>query len=224
MSMEPTELVQLVGEYRGALPPGQWVAQQKHDGWRMAWFRGIDGKPRLWTRGGMPFEGVRHIAARCLAMEEAAGEPLFIDGEFQVSGTLLATKAWCERAWKLGGCNGTFYAFDCLPYREWRAGGSDEPWLERQKRLHGLVDETASLPMEPGWASGATGEPVPVDYVQALPGEYVQSHAGVVRAVTEIWEAGGEGAVIKRLDSPYRRSRSSDWLKVKQQQKWRNAA
>lgn len=222
--MTPTELVQLVGEYRGALPPGQWVAQQKRDGWRMAWFRGIDGKPRLWTRNGLPIEGAAHIAARCLAMEEEAGELLMLDGEFQVGGTLLATKAWCERAWNLGGCNGTFFAFDCLSFAQWQAGGSDDLWLERQKRLHSLVDATETLSREPGWVSGATGEPVPERYMQALPGELVSSHAGVVRAAEEIWAAGGEGLVLKRIDSPYRRNRTSMWLKVKQEQKWRMAA
>ena len=40
-------------------------------------------------------------------MEEVAGEPLFFDAEFQVDGTLLATKAWCERGHKLGGSAGT---------------------------------------------------------------------------------------------------------------------
>ena len=30
--IEPTELVQLVGEYRGTLPPGQWVVHEKRDG------------------------------------------------------------------------------------------------------------------------------------------------------------------------------------------------
>ena len=222
--MTPTELVQLVGEYRGELPPGQWVAQEKRDGWRMAWFRGIDGQPRLWTRNGLPIEGVRHIAARCLAMEEAAGGAMFFDGEFQVSGTLLATKAWCERAWKLGGCNGTFFAFDCLSDAEWRDGIIDTPWIERQKWLHDLVDATQDLPREPGWVSGATGEPVPERYVQALSGELIQSHAGVVRAAEEVWAANGEGLVLKRIDSTYRRNRSSDWLKVKQEQKWRLAA
>jgi ATP-dependent DNA ligase len=220
----PTQLVQLVGEYRGELPPGQWVASVKVDGWRAAWFRGIDGKPRLWTRGGLPIEGVAHIAARCLAMEEAAGGPLFIDGEFQCGGTLLATKAWCERAWKLGGCNGTFFAFDCLSSGDWQRGGTDQPWLERQERLHALVDATETLSREPGWVSGATGEPVPERYVTALPGELIQSHAGVVRAAEEVWAAGGEGLVLKRIDSLYRRNRSSDWLKVKQEQKWRMAA
>ncbi len=222
--MTPTQLVQLVGEYRGELPPGQWVCQAKIDGWRMAWFRGIDGKPRLWTRNGLPIEGVHHIAARCLAMEAAAGEALFIDGEFQVDGTLLATKAWCERAWKLGGCNGTFFAFDCLSFAEWQAGGSNVPWIERQTRLHNLVDVTEALPREPGWVSGASGQPAPERYVQALPAEYVTSHAGVLRAAEEIWAAGGEGLALKRMDSPYRRTRSNEWLKVKQEQKWRVAA
>ena len=218
--MTPTQLVQLVGEYRGTLPPGQWVASEKKDGWRAAWFRGIDGKPRLWTRNGLPMEGVAHIAARCAAMEEAAGEPLMIDGELQIDGTLLATKAWCERAWKLGGCNGTFFAFDCLTQAEWAAGGSDMPWIERQTRLHALVDATETLPRDPRWFRATDGEAVPERYVQALPGEFVQSHAGVVRAVEEIWAAGGEGAVLKRIDSPYRRCRGQDWVKVKRCQSW----
>jgi len=222
--MTPTALVQLVGEYRGVLPEGQWVASPKIDGWRAAWFRGIDGRPRLWTRGGHPIPGVAHILARCAAMEEVAGEPLMIDGEFQVDGTLLATKAWCERGQKLGGNAGTLFAFDCLTQAEWKAGGSDMPWLDRQKRLHSLVDATATLPMDTRWFRATDGQPVPEDYLQALPGELVQSHEGVVRAAEEVWAAGGEGCVIKRIDSPYRRNRTDQWLKVKQSGKWRMAA
>lgn len=222
--MTPTSLVQLVGEYRGALPEGQWVASQKIDGWRAAWFRGIDGRPRLWTRNGHPIAGVDHILARCAAMEEAAGEPLFIDGELQIDGTLLATKAWCERGHKLGGSNGTLFAFDCLTQSEWRAGGSDMPWIERQKRLHALVSATEALPRDPRWFRATDGQSVPLDYFQALPGEIVHSHAGVLRAAEEVWAAGGEGLVLKRWDAPYRRNRSQYWLKVKQEQKWRTAA
>lgn len=222
--MRPSQLVQLVAEYRGELPPGEWFAQPKIDGWRAAWFRGIDGKPQLWTRNGLPIEGVQHIAARCLAMEEQAGEPLFIDGEFQVDGTLLATKAWCERAWKLGGCNGTLFAFDCMTQAEWMAGGSVMPWLDRQVRLHDLVNATEAIPREPGWKSGANGQCVPEKYVQALPAEYVTSHAGVLRAAEETWAAGGEGLVLKLRESAYKRLRAPEWLKVKREQKWRNAA
>ena len=219
------ELCQLVGTYRGEFPAdGQQVVQQKIDGFRCLYFAGIDGVKRLWSRNGIPLNGLAHILARCRAMEEAAGCDLFLDGEFQVSGTLLATKAWCERAWKLGGCNGTFFAFDCLSFADWQRGGTDQPWLERQERLHELVAATEDIPREPSWASGASGEPVPERYVQALSGELILSHAGVVRAAEEVWAAGGEGLVLKRIDSPYRRNRTSDWLKVKQEQKWRIAA
>jgi len=219
------ELCQLLGTYRGIFPSdGQWVAQQKMDGFRCLYFAGIDGVKRLWSRNGMPLSGVDHILARCRAMEDAAGESLFIDGELQVDGTLLATKAWCERGHKLGGSAGTLFAFDCLTQAEWKAGGSDMPWLDRQKRLHSLVDATATLPRDTRWFRATDGQPVPEDYLQALPGELVESHEGVVRAAEEIWAAGGEGCVIKRWDSPYRRNRTDSWLKVKATQRWRLAA
>jgi hypothetical protein len=94
------------------------------------------------------------------------------------------------------------------------------PWLDRQTRLHALVDATEGLPRDPRWFSVASGQPVPERYVQALPGEYVISHAGVLRAAEEIWAAKGEGAVLKRIDSPYRRCRTQEWLKVKRCQSW----
>lgn len=67
--------------------------EQKIDGWRALRFPGIDGKVRLWTRNGQTIEGAGHILHRLALMEQVAGEPMVFDGEFQLGGTLEATKA-----------------------------------------------------------------------------------------------------------------------------------
>lgn len=125
------QLCQLASGWKGPLPDGGALVEQKIDGFRALYFRGHDGQPKLWTRGGHRIEGVTHILHRLGQIEQSVGQALFIDGEFQVDGTLDATKRWCERGWKVGGEAGQFFAFDCMPEAEWRAGGTDRPVVER---------------------------------------------------------------------------------------------
>lgn len=83
---------------------------------------------------------------------------MVFDGEFQVGGTLKATKHWCERGWRLGAEAGTFYAFDCLTLAEWRAGGTDRPLHERKAQLQVLgraVDQDPAISWE--WRPGSRG-------------------------------------------------------------------
>jgi ATP-dependent DNA ligase len=209
------QLVQLIGRYTGKLPEGQWVATEKIDGWRGAWFKGHDGTQRLWTRNGIPIEGIGHIAHRLQPMERVAGEPMMFDGEFQVGGTLAATKAWCQTGWKSSGEAGTLHLFDCQTQAEWERGGSDRPWLERQQELKRLFDATAPLPGQWEWREGTKGKEPDGPHVTLLPWEYVNGPADVAEAAYHVWMRGGEGLVINKTDAPYRRDRTNDKLKVK---------
>lgn len=234
-----TQLVQLLADWRGDLPPGGAMCEEKRDGYRASWFTGADGSRRLWTRGGLPIEGVAPILSRLLAMERAAGERMMFDGEFQVDGSLAATKAWCERGWKQGGSAGHLFLFDCLAMAEWRAGGSDTPLWQRKQRLEQLVAATAPIPAaayegdDPPaweWPAGSKGR-IELDPVSVIPDRWVNDAGDVLDFAREVWAAGGEGCVVKQFDAPYRRNRNGTWAKVKIENRskweraaWRNAA
>lgn len=211
------QLAQLASDWKGTVPADGIMYEVKIDGIRATRFPGVDGKVRLWSRNGIPIEGVGHILHRLALMERVAGEPMFFDGEFQVDGTLDATKAWFERGHKFGGEAGTFYAFDCLPLAEWRAGGSDTPLIERKARLVELsraVDADPSLSWD--WRPGSRGrdESGP-PAVQALADGWAFDADHVVSEVRRTWAAGLEGLMLKDPMSPYRRSRTDAFQKVK---------
>lgn len=207
-------LCQLAADWRGSTPTGGMLFEEKVDGWRALRLAGIDGKVRLWTRNGMPIEGVSHILQRLAAMETAAGEPMFFDGEFQVDDTLADTKAWCETRWKQGGTAGIFHAFDCMTLAEWRAGGTDRPLIERKAMLRRLFDE--SEPEDDGWtwAEGSRGAPTPTA-VQIVPDSWAFDAADVVSEARRVWAEKGEGLMLKDAESPYQRRRCDAWQKVK---------
>lgn len=217
-------LCQLAGDWRGKLPEGGAMAEPKIDGFRAMRFTGIDGKVRLWTRNGMPIEGVGHILWQLDAIERAAGEPMFFDGEFQVEGTLDATKRWCERGWKLGGEAGVYHLFDAIPLSCWQAGGDPTPLYQRKARLKAAFE--AATVDEWEWRPGSRGRDEGAIPVVLVEDQWLGSRADVVDEVRRVWADGGEGLVLKDSMAPYQRSRNGAWLKVKSenQAKWRNAA
>lgn len=207
--------------------PGGMMAEEKVDGLRAMWFAGIDGKKRLWSRNGIPICGTDHIQHYLALMERVAGCPLFIDGEFQVDGTLSASKAWFERGHKFGGEAGVLHIFDVLPFTEWKRGGSDMPLHERKswlERLHRSVIEDPALSWE--WRPGSHGRDEGATPVILLRDEWVFSEADALDMTRRVWAKGGEGCVVKDAESPYHRGRNRHWLKAKAENwhKWRNAA
>lgn len=211
-------LCQLASDWTGTYPIGGMSAEVKIDGWRCLWFRGRDGKPRLWTRNGMPLEGAEHLAYRCMQMEVEAGEPLFLDGEVQVDGTLAATKQWFESGWRRGGDKGKLYLFDAMTHAEWATGGTDRPQHMRKAFVQELVEATAE---QWDWRPGSNGRDDPTA-VQTMGELWLGDAAAVISEAARVWAAGGEGLMLKDADAPYRRNRNSTWLKVKQENahKW----
>lgn len=219
--MTPSQLCQLAGTWAGRDPPLHAIVEEKRDGFRALWLRDHTGKPGLYTRGGYPIHGVAHIERELLAIEREAGEPLFLDGEFQVNGNLADTKRWCESGWKAGGEAGELFLFDCLPQARWTRGSDETPLRLRKARLCALwasVAEKRANQWE--WEPGSRGRcqgPLPVS---VLPHSRVFSAFGIVEAVQEVWQRGGEGCMVKDADAPYQRNRSNAWLKVKRDQSW----
>lgn len=219
-----TQLVQLAADYRGTLPDGGAMAEQKIDGWRAARFPGVTGITRLWTRNGMPIEGVDHILYRLAQIERMAGVPLFFDGEFQVAGTLDATKRWCESGWRMGGEAGVYHLFDAMPLADWKAGGCDTPLFERKSALARWIKAAEADQWE--WRPGSRGRDEGATPVVLIEDEWCASPREVMDLARRVWAAGGEGLMLKRWDAPYRRNRNDAWQKVKQcnMNKWRMAA
>jgi len=222
-----TQLCQLAGEWDGFVPEGGTLAELKVDGWRCLYTTGIEGGPRLWSRSGVPLDGADHVLYHCDLIARAAGEPLFIDGEIQVDGTLAGTKAWFEGGWRRGGERGHFHAFDCLTLAEWQAGGSDTPLYARKARLQSLcraVQDDGALSWE--WRPGSRGDDAWRGAVTVLPDLWLESAADVQAEVRRTWGMGLEGLMLKDAMSPYRRRRSNAWRKAKRENmhKWRNAA
>ena len=205
------------------MPAGGFMAEQKMDGWRAGYWRGLDGTAKLWTKNGHAIEGVGHILHRLAIMERIAGEPMFFDGEFVVtptdgsSDTLAATKHWCESGHKLGGENGTLHLFDAMPERDWRAGGCDMPLEQRKARLVELHDAAeAEIALSWEWREGTRGKE-PCTPTVIIPHDWLFGADDVMMMAEDVWRRGGEGLVLKDPASPYRRNRSPFWWKVKQE-------
>lgn len=213
------QLCSLAGRYAAKRNDASgWIAQPKIDGWRALWFRGLDSQPRLWTRNGHAIEGTGHIAHEITMIEQAAGERLFIDGEFQVNGTLADTKRWCETDWKAGGEAGQLFIFDALTESEWRSGGGDMPLHERLDRLDRWL--AAVPPMAERWewragSHGADGAALPP--IERIADYWLCDNDDVADQARAIWRKGGEGLMLKDPAAPYRRNRTNEWLKVKEE-------
>ncbi|MBB4859607.1 ATP-dependent DNA ligase [Novosphingobium chloroacetimidivorans] len=205
------------------MPEGGVLAERKWDGWRCLYFRGLDGKPRLWSRNGMPLEGADHILHRLMLIEEQAGENLFIDGEVVVDGTLAATKQWFERGYRKGGVDGTLHLFDVMAEAQWRAGGAETPLIERKALLAGLVEQMPADTWE--WREGSHGADE-AGCVQLVADTWLFDDAQVLTEAQRVWAQDGEGLMLKDAAAPYICSRTSSWLKVKQANagKWKAAA
>lgn len=215
-------LCALATDWDGTVPREGCMSELKVDGWRALWFAGRDGISRLWTRNGHVIEGVDHITHRLRQMEREAGKRLFLDGEFQVDGTLAATKHWCETGWKRGGNAGKLHLFDCLDLDEWKAGGSVVPLVERKARLEALLGATGE---DWDWRPGSYGADDPTA-VQMVPDTWAFDERDVMTLANERWAAGLEGIVLKDPMAGYERKRSGSWRKIKManEHKWNRRA
>lgn len=220
------QLCQLASDYRGTLPDEGMAFEEKKNGLRAMFFRGHDGEPRLWSRNGYRIEGTAHIVHKLKQFERAAGQPLFLDGEFIVGDSLAETKAWFEAGWKYGGEAGHFYAFDAVPYVNWIRGGWEKPWTYRKAWLVKLAEQADDPSLSWEWAEGSRGRWEASNPVTVLEDGWCFTPADVVNETRRVWTRSGEGIMLKSADAPYQRKRTDAWLKVKaeNQHKWMRKA
>lgn len=212
----PSSLCQLAAKWDGrTVPDGGCMAESKIDGYRALYFRGLDGSPKLWSRNGHEINGVDHILHKLCLIETAAGAQLFIDGEFQVDGTLAATKAWCERGWRTGVEAGTFHMFDALPFADWQRGGTSTPLHVRKQMLAGYIRDADAAPLSWEWREGTHGREPDGPAVALVEDHWCADVGDVLDLAGRVWSAGGEGLVLKDFASPYQRNRNAAWQKVK---------
>lgn len=210
----PTELCQLSGRWAGVMPEGGAMVELKHDGYRCLSFPGLDRKPGLWTRNGMPMPGAGHILSRLLEIEAALGGQWMIDGEFVVGGTLAATKRHYDSGWRFGDA-GTFHAFDAVPLADWQRGVCEMPLFERKAALARAIEATAPDAAAWEWSEGSRGAGHGVDPVEFVTDVWLFDAADVDAEARRVWALGHEGVMVKQADAPYIRARSDAWMKVK---------
>lgn len=209
LSRGPRELVQLSGKWRGGLPDGGAMCEQKMDGVR-AYYLGNT----LRTREGMEIGGVGHILHRLAGIERAYGQPLMFDGEFIAPGGYQATLRHIGQGLRAPE-GGTLHLFDCLHAEEWQANDCDRPLYERKAMLSSLVGIQNDSDGGWTWRAGTHGKEPDGPPVAIIPDVWCATPADVEQMAAEIWARDGEGVVVKDAESVYRRERSNAWRKFK---------
>lgn len=183
---EPVQLATLVD----AVPAGNdWMHEIKFDGYRV--LAAVDGaKVRLYTRTGLDWTETFAPIADALAALDLP--PALIDGEVVALDADGNPDFSTLQARLKDGAEAalSYFAFDLL-----RLAGKDLktlPNIERKERLEALLAD-------------------------AVPPVHVADH--VIGAGEKLFRAmcgaGGEGIVAKRIDAPYRGTRTRNWVKVK---------
>ncbi len=180
-----------------AFSSSDWVFELKYDGFRLTAFGGA-GEARLRYRSGRdPTTRFPEITSALRALPVPGvvldGELVVLDGEGRPDFTKLQSRAQLSKAIEIQRCAltapVTYVVFDLLA-----AGGYDLrglPLLTRKALLAKLVPKVG-----------------PLRYAEHIP----QAGEAFLAAVVA---QGLEGVVAKKAASPYRSTRSKDWLKLK---------
>jgi len=177
------------------VPAGnEWLHEIKFDGYRTL-IAAKGGDVRAYTRSGKDWTDkfaplLKHIAGQDLPA-------CLIDGEIVAPGpdgnpSFSALQQVLKRGRRAQGTGDAlqFHAFDCL-----ELDGDDLtalPLIERKERLEGVL-------------KGAEPPLMVADHIIGA-GE---------KLLRTMCDAGQEGIISKRIDAPYRHTRSKDWLKIK---------
>lgn len=185
------ELCQLVTNWSGKVPAPGAIVEPKTDGIRALYVGG-----ELITREGNPILGTGHIIEACRMIQSEFGFPIMVDGEFQVAGSFTATVGHFKAIGNRGDA-GTFFAFDILPERTWRGEDVCEALHARRAKLDDIA------------------RPFVGDALQIVPWAYMTDAAEIEARARELIAKGGEGVVVKDINSTYRRSKSANWQRIR---------
>jgi bifunctional non-homologous end joining protein LigD len=172
------------------VPSGSgWIHEMKYDGYRCLLAIG-GGKAKVYTRSGLDWSDKFPEIAEAAAQLEIGsalldGEIVSLDDKGNTGFSAL------QQAISEGGRGLTLFLFDAL-----EIDGEDLtrlPTIERKGRLASLV-----------------GDGLPPTILYA---EHIVGHGE--KLFEAMCEAGQEGIISKRADSPYRGGRTKTWLKIK---------
>jgi ATP-dependent DNA ligase len=188
-------MLAVAAEY-GTLPKGRWVAEEKHDGWRIITAVAADGTVRMWTRTGKSFPVLKQFVAPLQHLRPESGL-VILDGEAKIPGgvsTDMADLAKRHRA--------VYIVFDLLQRGE--EDTTSEPWYMRRAKL-----EVAMAPVVEDRA-----------WVQLASAVTVQTWEQVEALADIVWQnTNGEGLILKNADAKYEvGKRRKSFLKIKEVQ------
>jgi bifunctional non-homologous end joining protein LigD len=172
------------------VPAGSgWIHEMKYDGYRCLLGVG-GGKAKVYTRSGLDWSDKFPEIAEAAAQLEVGsalldGEIVALDEKGNTGFSAL------QQAISEGGRGLTLFLFDAL-----EIDGEDLtglPTIERKGRLASLI---------------GNGRPPTLIYA-----EHIVGHGE--KLFEAMCEAGQEGIISKRADSPYRSGRTKTWLKIK---------
>ena len=173
----------------------KWISEFKIDGMRMSTVKNPNDIPVFLSRDSRPLpeENLNFLLP---ILKKAIDENYVIDGEIFAddwNSTISISKSLAPHpdASKL-----KYYIFDCVPQKDFMSGVCEIPLSERKKKLNELVNNNPRIVV--------------------LGGIEIQSTEHLNELLLASIEAGFEGLVIKKLDSPYVGKRKPTWLKVKQ--------
>lgn len=190
MPVAPEPCLLPAAHWSPELHPSHAIAQPKIDG-----IRALGLQSRIVTRQALPLDAALHCLPALDRLEKRFGEPMVFDGEYQEADGFGATLA----AHKRGEGAGTFYLFDAVPFREWKANRFTQPLVDRLRAIE---------------ERDANDEP----FLCFLPGADVDSWENAESYAEAAWARGLEGLVVKDARSLYHRGRSNAWLKLKREQ------
>jgi bifunctional non-homologous end joining protein LigD len=172
------------------VPAGSgWIHEMKYDGYRCELAIG-GGKAKIYTRSGLDWSDKFPEIVEA-AREIEVGSAL-LDGEIvKLSESGNTGFSALQQAISEGGRGLTLFLFDALEIE-----GEDLtrlPNIERKARLASLIGD---------------GRPPAILYADHIVGQGEKLFEAMC-------EAGQEGIISKRADSPYRGDRTKSWLKVK---------
>jgi bifunctional non-homologous end joining protein LigD len=196
--VQAKEIEWMLAEPKDAPPSGEgWLFEIKYDGYRLLASK-EDGRPGLKLRGGgdasASFPEITRVLAG-LPYERILldGEVVVLDDEGRPSFARLQKRARMTRPSDIERASlerpAVFFVFDLLAF-----GDRDTrplPLAERKRILRKLVPPLGPLRF--------------ADHIEGRGADVLEASRRM----------GLEGIVCKRADSPYRRGRSSDWIKVR---------
>jgi bifunctional non-homologous end joining protein LigD len=171
-----------------AVPAGNtWLHEVKYDGYRLL-VAVAGGTARLYTRSGLDWtEKFPGVAQAAAALPV---ESALIDGEVVAFRDGKPDFSTLQAAISEGGQGLSFFAFDLLVHDGQDVTGEGQ--LARKERLRPLID----------------GKDERIRFSEHVLGSGEQLFETMCRE-------GYEGVVSKRVDAPYRGTRSKAWLKIK---------